>query len=173
MRYRTLLLAVLAISVAGTLPAQVPHLINYQGRVAVDNSNFHGTGQFKFALVNPTGTFTHWSNDGTSVAGSQPTNGFGVNVSKGLYSVLLGDTAVGGMVAITAAAFNDPDIRLRVWFNDGVNGWQLLTPDQRLAPTTYIANGSVTAAALAPGAVTTAAIAPNAVTAAKVRSGRS
>lgn len=29
----------------------VPHLLNYQGRVAVDGQNFTGTGYFKFALV--------------------------------------------------------------------------------------------------------------------------
>ena len=34
--------------------AQVPQMINYQGRVAVGDPqvNFDGTGQFKFALVN-------------------------------------------------------------------------------------------------------------------------
>ena len=35
-----------------TLHAQVPQLINYQGRVAVGTVNFDGSGQFKFALVN-------------------------------------------------------------------------------------------------------------------------
>lgn len=29
----------------------VPHMLNYQGRVAVDGQNFTGTGYFKFALV--------------------------------------------------------------------------------------------------------------------------
>ena len=38
-------------SAAGTLYAQVPQLINYQGRVAVGTVNFDGAGQFKFALV--------------------------------------------------------------------------------------------------------------------------
>lgn len=52
--------------------AQVPHLLNYQGRVTVDNVNFHGEGQFKFALVNEAGDETYWSNDGTSAAGVEP-----------------------------------------------------------------------------------------------------
>jgi hypothetical protein len=30
---------------------QVPQLLNYQGRIAVNGTNFTGTGQFKFALV--------------------------------------------------------------------------------------------------------------------------
>lgn len=31
--------------------AQVPGQLNYQGRVSVQGTNFNGTGQFKFALV--------------------------------------------------------------------------------------------------------------------------
>ena len=52
--------------------AQVPQLINYQGRVAVSGVNFDGTGQFKFALVDSAATISYWSNDGTSAAGSEP-----------------------------------------------------------------------------------------------------
>ncbi|MEO8426710.1 MAG: hypothetical protein ABI651_06315 [Verrucomicrobiota bacterium] len=36
-----------------TLFAQVPSVINYQGRVQASGTNFSGTGQFKFALVSP------------------------------------------------------------------------------------------------------------------------
>jgi hypothetical protein len=50
---------------------------------------------------------------------------------------------------------------LRVWFDDGVNGSQLLTPDQRIAPAAYLADG----------AVTTASIANDAIVAAKIASG--
>lgn len=165
MKYRTLLLALTALSFTGTArtaPAQVPGLINYQGRVAVGTPgvNFEGVGQFKFALVNPTGTVTYWSNDGTSVAGSEPAAAVSLPVAKGLYSVLLGDTTLAGMADIPASAFANADVRLRVWFADGVNGSQLLTPDQRLAPAAYLADGAVTTAAIAPGAVTGTSIAP-------------
>src|SRR5688572_19829691 len=34
------------------LPAAVPPVITYSGRVSVSNTLFTGTGQFKFALVN-------------------------------------------------------------------------------------------------------------------------
>ena len=37
---------------AAMLHAQVPQLVNYQGRVAVGTVNFNGSGTFKFALVN-------------------------------------------------------------------------------------------------------------------------
>jgi hypothetical protein len=44
----------------GILRAQVPNILNYQGRVAIGTPpvNFDGSGQFKFALVNTTGSTT-------------------------------------------------------------------------------------------------------------------
>lgn len=53
---RTILsgVAVLAL-LSSTEQARVPQIINYQGRVVVDTTNFNGTGQFEFALVNANG----------------------------------------------------------------------------------------------------------------------
>ncbi len=163
-----------------TLPAlhaQVPQIINYQGRVAVGTTNFNGSGAFKFALVNAAGTTTYWSNDGTSIAGSQPTAAVSLTVTKGLYSVLLGDTALPGMTAIPNTVFANADVRLRVWFNDGTTGSQLLTPDQRLAAVGYamvagsVPDGSITSAKIATGAVTNTQLATNAVQAANIAAG--
>ena len=77
--------------------AQVPQMINYQGRVAVGDPavNFDGTGEFKFALVNEDGSASYWSNDGTSTEGSEPTAAVSLMVTNGLYSVLLGDPCAG------------------------------------------------------------------------------
>ena len=155
----TLRLAFALIALAFTLHAQVPQLVNYQGRVAVDGVNFEGAGQFKFALVNADGTTTFWSNDDTSVAGSEPAAAVALTVSKGLYSVLLGDLALVNMSAIPASTFTNPDVRLRVWFDDGVNGSQLLDPDSRLAPAAYLADGAVTAATIADEAIVATKIA--------------
>ncbi len=66
-------LAVVLALFTPTLRAQVPTLLNYQGRVAVGTPNFTGSGFFKFALVNTDGSITYWSNDGTGTAGSPPT----------------------------------------------------------------------------------------------------
>ena len=158
-------LALLLLATVTALHAQVPQLINYQGRVAVGTVNFDGTGSFKFALVNAVGTTTFWSNDGTSTAGSQPTAAVSLTVTKGLYSVLLGDTALANMTVVPATVFTNPDVRLRVWFNDGTNGSQLLTPDQRLAPAAYLADGTVTSASIGAGTITAANIASNTITA--------
>ncbi len=151
------------------LQAQVPQLINYQGRVAVGGTNFDGSGQFKFALVSGDGTSSFWSNDGTSSGGSEPTGAIGLTVTKGLYAVLLGDATLANMTVIPATVFTNSDVRLRVWFNDGVNGFQLLTPDQRIAAVGYalmastVLDGAITSSKLADGAVTTGKLGANAV----------
>ena len=154
------------------LHAQVPQLINYQGRVAVGTVNFEGTGQFRFALVNAAGTTVYWGNAAdTAPADGVPDAAVSLPVSKGLYSVLIGDTSLTGMAAIPASVWANADVRLRVWFNDGTNGNQLLTPDQRLAPNGYLPDGSVTNAAIAASAVTSAKINDNAVTSTKINTG--
>ena len=163
--------------------AQVPQVISYEGRVAVGGVNFDSAtaghaGLFKFALVSPDGTATYWSNDGTSVAGSAPTAAVSLTVTKGLYSVLLGDTAAPlSMSPISAAVFAHPDVRLRVWFDDGTHGLQLLSPDRRIASVAYavvaseVADGSVSAAKIAAGAVGSAQLAANAVQTANLAAG--
>jgi hypothetical protein len=164
MKHCIFLLVLAAILVSGTLRAQVPQLVNYQGRVAVNGTNFDGAGQFKFALVNADGSETFWSNDGTSIGGSEPSAAVTLTVTQGLYSLLLGDTALGAnMTNIPSAVFSNPDVRLRVWFSDGVNGSELLTPDQRLAPAAYLADGTVTSASISDAAITAGKIGPGAV----------
>jgi hypothetical protein len=218
---RLLATAFLALTV--TAAAQVPNILNYQGRIAVRGVNFDGTGQFKFALVDggttttpetrtatgtavvtsgfvtsinltdggagytsapvvtitggggsgatataavsggavtgftitspgsgygsaPTVTIasppsaspttayvTYWSNDGTSVAGSEPTAAISLPVSKGLFSVRLGDTSLVNNENIQSQVFDNPDLRLRIWFNDGTRGWQRLGNDSALS----------------------------------------
>lgn len=152
-----------------TSSAQVPQIINYQGRVTVGGVNFDGSGQFKFALVNTNGSTTFWSNDGTSTGGSEPAATVTLIVAKGLYSVLLGDATLANMAAIPATVFNNADVRLRVWFNDGTHGSQLLTPDQRIAAVGYtimaggVPDGAITSSKIATGAVGSTQIANGAV----------
>jgi hypothetical protein len=149
--------------------AQTPSLVSYQGRVVVGTTNFEGNGNFRFALVNAAGTTFHWSNaPDVSPANGIPDAAVNLSVTKGLYSVLLGDTSLTNMAAIPASVWANADVRLRVWFNDGVNGNQLLTPDQRLSPNGYLADGTVSSAKMAAGAVTSAQLADGAVISAKL-----
>ena len=164
------LLATALIS-AGSLCAQVPQLLNYQGRVATGGVNFDGPGSFKFVLEDTTGITTYWSNDGTSVGGGEPTSAVQLPVTKGLYSVLLGDATLPNMTPVPAAVFAQPDVRMRVWFNDGVHGSQRLAPDQRIASVGYammakdVPLGSITNTRLAAGAVQPDKLAPGAAAA--------
>src|SRR5258708_31719709 len=113
--------------------AQVPKLISYQGLATANGANFNGAGQFKFALVNSNATVTFWSNDGTSSSGSEPGTAVSLSVAQGLFTVLLGDATMPNMTVISAAVFTNPEVRLRVWFNDGINGFHWLSPDRRIA----------------------------------------
>jgi len=169
MKIVRLLMVAFCCSSLEPLRAQVPQLINFQGRVAVDGVNFNGTGQFKFALVDGDGSVNFWSNDGTGVGGSEPTNAVPIAVSQGLYSVLLGNATLANMTPISASIFTNSDVRLRIWFNDGTNGSQQLSPDQRIAAVGYammaanVADGVVTSEKLADGAVTSSKLAVGAV----------
>ena len=97
------------------------------GQVAVNGQAFNGQGLFKFALVNADGNATYWSNDGSSANGSEPAAHVSIPVNGGLYSLLLGNTAMAGMGAIDPQVFaQHGDAKLRVWFSDGVNGFQQL-----------------------------------------------
>jgi hypothetical protein len=166
--------------------AQVPQLISYQGRIMVSSTNFNGNGLFKFALVNTSASVSFWSNDGTSIGGNEPTATVSLNVTNGLYALLLGDTNLANMTAIPLTVFTNSDVRLRIWFNDGVSGSQRLAPDQRLAAVGYammgasvvdgaitsnkLANGAVSASKLADGSITSNKIADGSVTSAKIAS---
>ncbi|MBT7188538.1 hypothetical protein HN911_14585 [Candidatus Bathyarchaeota archaeon] len=228
--------------------AQVPSQLNYQGRVSVDGTNFNGTAQFQFALVDggtnlshqasatattsggfmtivsvdsggsgyvsiPAVTFSGGGGTGAAahaqlgggavinivvdnpgsgyatapvVAIEAPpsnisyevywTNGAPMNVSvtKGLYSVALGDTSLTNMAALPSVVFTNSDVRLQVTFNDGVYGPEQLTPDSRILAAGYslmardIQDDTITSEKLADDAVQEIHLADGAVTASKI-----
>ncbi|MBN1551904.1 hypothetical protein JW979_10560 [bacterium] len=122
----------ISIFMIATAVQAVPMMINYQGKINVDGTPFTGSGDFKFAIVDDpdSPTVSYWSNDGSSSAGSEPTLSVSISVNNGLYNVVLGETD--GMDAIDGSVFSNDDLYLRVWFDDGTNGFQRLAPDQRL-----------------------------------------
>lgn len=168
---RTILFSIATLVLpAGSAPPGVPQLINYQGRVTVSGTNFDGTGQFKFSLVDSAGTTTFWSNDGTAVGGGIPSAAVSLFVHKGLYSVLLGDATLSNMTAVSSSVFTNAEVRLRVWFDDGAHGWQRLDPDQRIAAVGYammsdsVPDAAITSSKIAAGAVGSAHLVTGAVT---------
>ena len=126
--------------------ADPPGILNHQGRIAVNGTNFDGAGRFKFALVSAAGDTSYWSNDDSSTTGGEPTVAVPVPVSQGQYAVLLGDAPMG---AIPASVFADnADVRLRIWFSaDGGTTFEQLAPDRRIASVGY----ALVAGGLAPG----------------------
>ncbi len=80
---------------------------------------------------------TYWSNDQASNEGSEPAAAVNVSVAGGLFTVTLGDPTIPNMAAIDSALFAQPHLQLRIWFNDGVNGFVALNPAQNLTPTPY------------------------------------
>ena len=78
---------------AGLAGAGAPPVVSYQGQVTVSGTPYSGTGYFKFAIVDGQGLISYWSNDGTSVAGSEPDGDVALAVVNGGFAVLLGDPA--------------------------------------------------------------------------------
>lgn len=135
---------------------QVPALLHHQGRVAVGETLFEGAGRFKFALVSADASQAYWGNAPDQNADGEPDEAVALPVSRGLYSVLLGDTALPHMAALPPAVFAQPALHLQVWFDDGVHGFERLAPDTRLGAVGYamvaatVPDGSITGAKLAP-----------------------
>ncbi len=151
-RFPVLLAAGACSLLATVASAQIPTMLSYQGRVQMNNTNFGGLGQFKFALVQGVGPSLLWKNDG-SPGNTDPAAAVTLPVVNGLVTTTLGETP---MAPIPGSVFANPDVRLRVWFNGGP-GFQQLAPDQRIVSVGYAAmagqvlDGSITAGKLAPG----------------------
>lgn len=137
------------------LEAQVPGLLSYQGRIQVNGTPFSGTGRFKFALVDATGNQAYWGNWAGANSDGQPDSNVVATVTSGIFTVMLGDTNLAGMSGLPPAVFTNNPVFLRIWFNDGTNGIQKLTPDQPVSSSAYammagnVTDGSITLAKLA------------------------
>jgi hypothetical protein len=79
---------------------------------------------------------SYWNSDGSS-GSSEPLDAVSVGVTNGLFTVELGNTALANMAALPTALFTQPNLQLRIWFSDGVNGFSALSPAQNLTPTPY------------------------------------
>lgn len=153
------LACLMAVGLTMAVSAQVPQLLNYQGRLSVNGTNFTGTGRFKFALVNGGGTRSYWNNGSPRLDGGEPYDVVQLSVIKGLYSAQLGDPTISGMGgAIPATVFTNEDVRLRVWFDESGGGFQRLVPDQRIAAVGYALNAAM--ASLAQTSSVTMAVSP-------------
>jgi protein-disulfide isomerase len=114
--------------------AEDSSVLNYQGRVSVLGKPYSGRGHFCFAILDGAGEMA-WASGPFPLQRTTnlPPGVVSLTVSNGLYAVRLGDTAA-GMPALdvpTLATTFAP--KLRIWFNDGTNGWQQAGNDVSLA----------------------------------------
>jgi len=139
----TLLITLIAVVFFNSVDASsimgngAPAVVSYQGKVTQDGSLYTGSGYFKFAVVNLAGDISFWSNDGSSSAGGEPSDGVQLMVANGLFHVLLGDTNLTHMNALSAAVFNDTERYLRIWFSTDGSTYSMLSPDMRIAAVPY------------------------------------
>jgi hypothetical protein len=134
---------------------QVPGIVSYQGQVDIGGIPFSGTGYFRFAIIDSGETF-YWSNDGSIVT---PTDAITLSVVNGLFNAILGETN-----PITYGMFLDSDRWLRVWFDDGVHGNQLLEPDTRITSALFAFRADESMTAITSTWSTTATYAFDAIT---------
>ena len=118
------------VSGTSTQDITLPH----QGRVFISGTPFDGQGSFRFGLVNSAGEIV-WNHTGAS---GVPNSNLSIQVSKGFYTVNLGDTSIAGMGSISADYFDVRNpLKLRIWFDDGDNGMQQLGQDHNLRISPY------------------------------------
>ena len=118
------------ISALSLFAVSLPH----QGRVLISGDPFNGTGYFRFALVDQAGEIV-WNHQGTY---GDPETDISIDVEKGFYQCRLGDTSIDGMAELPSSIFvPDHPLKLRIWFNDGVNGLKRLGQDQNLMMAPY------------------------------------
>jgi len=115
---------------------------------------------------------TFWSNDDTSINGSEPSAAVNVTADKGLFTVRLGDATLANMTAFPAGISLQPDLHLRLWFSDGVSGFAALSPTQPLTAAPYALtalelNGTLDGSQLT-GTISPNSIGTGAVTASKL-----
>jgi protein-disulfide isomerase len=153
----TLCLCLLALGLAGRLPAQSPAILNYQGRVSVDDKNFNGTAYFVFSIQDTNGVIL-WSSGNFPTRGTTnlPPGVWRLNVRDGLYHIRLGDRSAGMPLLDAGLLRNASAPQLRVWFNDGLKGWLPLAGDAPLHSAFHPAAATAATSATATGTLTAA-----------------
>ncbi len=122
-----------------------PQTVSYQGELKTNGQPFSGVANFKFAIVESSGT-TLWSNDNTSSTGNEPTSSTPLNVDNGIFSVQLGDPSLGQTpISADGFALNGQPF-LRIWVDTG-SGFEQLS-DAPISGTPYALVSDIASRAL-------------------------
>jgi hypothetical protein len=113
-------------------PPMDPLIINFQGRIEVNDVGYSGTSWFAFTIGNEGITESYWHGKAQTTCMS------------GIYNILLGkDTDE----ALTSDIFNqNTDLYMRVAFTNvtaGDSGWEQLTPDQQITGVAFAVNADL------------------------------
>ena len=109
-------------------------IFSFQGKVLVNKRVYDGVGKFGFAIVdgeNPNSIL--WAHDDIEANLDRPYINLPLEVKRGFYQLRLGDPVV--MKPFPPGLLESDRLLVRVWFDDGVNGVELLSPD---APITSV-----------------------------------
>ena len=136
-KYIFILAILFAIVTGQKAKAAPPQILPYQACATANDTAVSGAVSSKFAICDSTDT-TLWSNDDSSISCDEPSNAINTNANDGCYNYRLGNTD-DGMTAIPATVFSDNTLstKLCVWFNDGSNGFQALSPCISLSSIAY------------------------------------
>ena len=112
------------------LGSTLPHM----GRVISNGKPFEGEGSFWFALINDANQ-TVWNHEGSA---DIPNQALKIPVQNGFYQIGLGDQGIPGMSPLDPSLLLQwPNLKLRIWFDDGINGIHKLGQDQPLDKAPY------------------------------------
>lgn len=137
-------------------------MLHYQGRLISTGLPLAGPAQMKFAFVSAGGSEIFWLNAPDENGDGEPDQAVEVPHNRGAYSILLGDTQIPHMAALTPSLFDRPSLYLRVWVGDGNGAFEQMQPDQRVASVAYalraaeVPDGTITLGKLAPGTLNAA-----------------
>lgn len=126
------------------IEGQEPVVLDYEGEVKVDGKAFGGSGRFRFELVNERGS-VRWESDPSRTSKPDQRGSVELVVRRGRYLARVGDPALGHTRLPQELVTGSNDLRLRVWFNDGSNGWQVAGSDTPLERTDRASNAGVSA----------------------------
>jgi protein-disulfide isomerase len=114
--------------------AEPPAALLYSGRVASNGKAFDGTGYFVFSIEESNGVIW-WRSGELPYAGATnlPPGTLSLPVQNGGYSTRLGDSSLGMPPLDRQVLRRAVSPLLRVWFNDGTNGWRRTGEDVPLA----------------------------------------
>ena len=117
-------------------PQEAP-IVNFQGRVEENDIGYDGTAKFNISIGNNGFAQTYWQSGNVET-----------EAAEGVFNILLGDTSIANMNAMTDGVFahTDETYYLRVAFGTAGTAWgnlETLSPDQRLVHVPFATNADM------------------------------